>query len=119
MTVFKVVNSQLQSVFARHYPHIAIQYQIGEVVKPKIGKIFAFDTYSNARRAFYQGSQVKLYKAETSNISEPHARLEIYYVDEAAEEFWADKNFDMYMKTYDLPWGTVLCDDLKLIELML
>ncbi len=117
MTVYKLVNEQLQSLYAHCFPETALQYKIGEAVKPKIGKIFAFHSLNDAR--VYDlgvGHDSYLYIAEASNITTAETRMDIEDVRHTSSlvYFWEDiKRWQIGRGVFA---GTVFCDDLKLIE---
>ena len=110
--VFKVVYSDekgLASAIERHYKVI---YQPNEWIKPKIGKIFAFNTIEDAREFRAKiggGPYYELWKGIGKGIME----IDLICLSwDDTEQFWEG----ISTSTFHAPSGTVVVDELKLLE---
>jgi hypothetical protein len=90
---------------------------IGHVTKPKFGKIFAFDTFENAADYVRISgfAALTILKCRGKNVTE-FAHRSIPWGDETFyfTDFWNDtssQEWNLRTKT-----GTVLCDELEVLE---
>ena len=131
-TVYKLLtrhNKQLHS-YLKSYDSLAKymptqRYFVGDVVMPKIGKIFAFDTWEHARN-YPNGDEflhrhVVIAEARTTHVTpwengilSPHGS-DITDVKNFWNEFNLTKSFPSVMTA---PIGTVLCDDLIIVRVL-
>ena len=110
--VFKVVTynrNDLVSAIERRY---RVLYKPNEWIKARIGKIFAFNTIEAARH-FQTGLGdnygYELWKGIGKNIEE----IDLICLDwEDTKEFWKG----IPTTTFHAPYGTVVVDELKLLE---
>ena len=110
--VFKVVSSDgncLASAMERRYKVI---YKPNEWIKPKIGKIFAFNTIEDARQfraGLGSNFRYELWKGIGKNI-EDIEKICLNWED--TEMFWKG----LPTSFFRAPPGTVVVDELKLLE---
>lgn len=110
--VFKVVSSDgkgLASAIERHYKVI---YQPNEWIKPKIGKIFAFNTIEDASKFqanIGESPPYELWKCIGKNIE----KIDLICLRwDDTEQFWKG----IPTSTFHAPSGTVVVSELKLLE---
>lgn len=103
---------------------LPVGYDIGKVTVPKVGKLFAFDTLENAKKAFesmtIQGGVVRIFKAEATG-----ARGLKYSAEHKGhvKDFWRVYGQKKRLTGRDFvvrptPKGCVVCDSIKLVELV-
>ena len=101
-----------------------IEYEIGKVIYPKYGKLFAFDTLKNAcgfigmtPDSLKKSTEVCIFscEAETSDIN----LKGVPRFSKSYPNFWDNLDADTFVDSENLmyiPHGTVLCESIKLIE---
>ncbi len=101
----------------------ALNYKIGKKTKPRIGKIFVFDTRENAR-TFVKNRLIpryKIFKAEIIGNVYP-AKLQCdWWIKASVELFWLWQNSGIstppsHIYTSDVYKGTCFADSVKLVE---
>ena len=131
-TVYKVLtrhNKKLYSLLKIYEVEERIplvqRYMTNQVNKPKVGKIFAFDTFEAAdeyiRLHVSYGGYKKLivYEATTSKVSQPPSnKVPLHNSDnDIIIEFWKNKLKNLIpWLVNDIPSGTVFCDDVTLVK---
>jgi len=119
--VFKAVNGELHSAVV-YDRDIDIKYQIGKVIKPKIGKIFAFKTLEDAIRfrTFLADSRDKIFECVgILSKEQPHRIVYTYFCyREQVETFWRERMWENAGSNYTTykPDGTIFLDKIKLIK---
>lgn len=84
-----------------------LEYNIGEWTKPKVGKIFVFDSLENAQDFTWQGDVI--FKCEAKNPTKAHYRC---FKNNKFESFWSGYG----NSCDDVPKGTYFADEIKPLE---
>lgn len=111
MIVYKAVRKFGIGFFSAINHQCPLYYEVGEWTFPKIGKIFAFDSFENAKA--YCGSYREIFEAEASGV-EPIATIASLEHRKAIKNFWEDRLRDNQMAL--APNGSVVCAALKLVR---
>jgi len=119
--VCKVVNDELHSAIV-YDTDADLKYSIGKVIKPKVGKIFAFKTLKDAVRfkTFMVDRRNKIFKCRGVLSKEQPNRIlytslcfrggiEIFW----GKRIWRDAGNDY---TTCKPGGTIFLDEIRLIK---
>lgn len=121
-TVWKVVRVEKENTYyscVMDSPDIAIQYKVGEFVKPIINnsKILVFSTREKARAFMRVGHALKqkIFKCKAKNLTEAPKYLAWYTNNTQIREYWSD-TFVRTTSTMPTPPKTLLCDELMLIK---
>ncbi len=125
--VYKVVTNEngnyysyIKVFWENRNNELVLNYKLGQVLKPKIGKLFAFSTLEEARK-WGRFCDVKIFIAETSSCKPAYCRFLLWGNHLfGITDFWKDsgkytKKYYVWSKNY-APKGSLLCDDLKLIK---
>ncbi len=96
---------------------VSIYYTIGQWTMPEVGKLFCFDSLTNAVALWATGCRI--FECEVKNPQHYDGKILANPKPEYIREFW--KRFDNQSKLVtfrlvDTPTGTVLCDSIKLIK---
>ena len=91
----------------------AVSYEIGRTTKPKIGKLFAFNSFTHAK-SFKNPTQVILECKAKNVVFEDRIALNIS--DSSVKKFW--KLGRSWILTGRAPNGTVVCDSITPIKII-
>lgn len=93
---------------------VTIQYSFGRIIKPEVGKLFVFNTLNNAKKYY----DTKIYLCSVKNAYEcARSILNIYHIStDSVKEYWKNERYDFYATLP--PNGTMLCDELVLLEMV-
>lgn len=106
---------------------LSLYYEIGQTTKPRMGKIFVFDTYENLKTFTGNSSCLVVYKGIGTN---PHKIQSvvcgikgistIYIGLQAIEDFWKCKRQKKKTKvgTHNAPIGTIVVDSFTPTEIV-
>lgn len=116
---FKILqkrNNSLYSYFLR-YSGSYIEYSVTEVNLPKIGKLFVFDTYKNAKEeaGYREGLEIWECYAEDLEILPLNYIIPIGPPIEEVINFWKSGRTEPGYQMY-IPKGTCFCSSLRLIR---
>ena len=132
--VYKVTNREDCSFMTSEGPIVkqkhTVQYTKGEVVFPKMGKLFAFDNYEHARIFAYpyldKNETAKIWVAMGDIYSTQIRSIasDSYIHVDMWEEFWTtiteellqSEAFISAVHFMSAPHGTILCNSIKLIR---
>jgi hypothetical protein len=102
--------------------NLGITYIPSQVIRPRIGRIFAFDTIG-AAIAFYDNNFVRksnkecfeIWEAEGYGAKYGSLRLNVFSP-ELIRNFWNDTHNIINVQTVGTPFGTLFCKAIKLIK---
>ena len=111
-----------KNIFFSRTPNLRLYYKLHEWIKPKIGKIFIFDTLIHAKdfMRLDQTREWRIYKCYAKNVTSINKILEpgLSY-EEVFRNFWNNKltryDEDCYLKD-DVWSGTLVADSVMLYE---
>lgn len=105
------------SLYTRELEHLCIRYPLGKVIRPKIGKIFAFDTLDNVVE-FPYGDQIWECRAKNAEPFKGRVLANRTIVVACYVGYWKSYHHPVTIDTWlvNAPDGTVLCDSLTLIK---
>jgi hypothetical protein len=107
---YKVVKKDLTSAI-NHGWFYNMKYKEGKFVKPKIGKLFAFDTLEHAIEFTRGRTGVEIWEAQLINQRVGLMRASCIRGD--YNYFWETPD---YLFQYPTPVGTVYADEIKLLR---
>ena len=113
MQVYKLV----RVIDGRFYSPIALgdwrlEYRIGEIIRPKIGKLFVFANLEDARN-YPVWFEKDIFVCEAEN-AEKATTIASPGWPEMWEAFWDGRLFTTYLATPN----TYMCDSLKVLEIV-
>jgi len=121
--VYKVVRRAPQGLFsatvlARQYRFACVRYEPGKWTRPRIGKLFAFETLESAQRFcrdLLARQRYEIWEAEAENSRNREFMCIILHLTKRALlKFW--KKPGAVPTGLYAPGGTVLCDAIKLVR---
>ena len=114
MVVYKIVRvegNKLRSFsFSSDEDH-SIEYKVGIKTFPKIGKLFAYNSFVNAVARSLSKSKFKIFKCEAEMSKEKISKI-TYAIDNDIRDFWLGLDTDLI----DPPKGTIFCEHIMLLK---
>ena len=116
--VYKIVRPSLGKWISAYRWYRVSYYPVGEVVKPKVGKLFAFSTLKTAKEYLktYRNDRV-IFRSEAMGVTKASKVIPFCNNDSSVyEEYWKNGIKNLHIALQQPPIGTVLCDTIKLLK---